>query len=223
MWDLIAATFVLLGLSCLAFLAGLRLAAEATPSAISTSSRTSGPFSWRRFLAQLLYAVLLATLLLYVFRYHGTWQMARLVPFSGAIILTNWIPPAGAFLAASVLRQRAAPLWRRAGLAILILFVSFYSLLVGLLLPGPTATPSLRRQASPMAQSADPAEFVRSVLRRNSASGSRNRRNRTGNGAALPDELSRLSGVGIVSRIETQDRRHTLGRRGGNLFGRKPA
>ncbi len=128
MWDLITAALLLLGLSCLAFLAGLRLAAEATPREVSDTERVCASFSLRRFLTQSLYAVILAALLLYVFRYHGTWQMARLVPFSGAIILTNWIPPAGAFLAASVLRQQATPPWRRAGLAILILLVSFYSL-----------------------------------------------------------------------------------------------
>ena len=128
MWDLIAAALLMLGLSFLSFLAGLRLAAQAAFPANSNTERTDGGLLWRQLLALGLYGVILAGLLLYVFRYHGTWQMARVVPLSGAIILTNWIPPAGAFFAASVLRQRAAPAWRRAGLAILILLVSFYSL-----------------------------------------------------------------------------------------------
>ena len=128
MCDLITAALLVLGMSCLAFLAGLRLAAETTPRETSNTERAHASRSLRRLGTQMLYAMILAALLLYVFRYHGTWQMARLVPFSGAIILTNWIPPAGAFFAASVLRQQAAPLWRRTGLAILIILVSFYSL-----------------------------------------------------------------------------------------------
>lgn len=69
----------------------------------------------------------LAALLLFVFRFHGTLQMARVVSFSGAIILANWIPIGGAYFAGVMVRERSSPWWRRGILAGLILLVSAYS------------------------------------------------------------------------------------------------
>ncbi len=68
-----------------------------------------------------------AALLWFALRYHGTWQMARLLPVSSAIVLGNWIPIGGAFFAGLTLGEAAIPAWRRRGWAALILMASCYS------------------------------------------------------------------------------------------------
>jgi len=110
MGDLILATAALMGLSLTALVAGLHV---------------SRRWPERRIIA--LAVVVLAALLLFVFRYHGTWQIARVLPFSGAIVLGNWIPVGGAFFAGITLGQKNSPGWRRCGLTILILLASGYS------------------------------------------------------------------------------------------------
>ncbi len=110
MGDLLLATVALTGLSLVALVAGMRI-----------SSR------WPERKTAALTGVVLAALLLFVFRYHGTWQIARVLPFSGAIVLGNWIPLGGAFLAGITLGQRNSARWRRSGLASLILLASGYS------------------------------------------------------------------------------------------------
>jgi hypothetical protein len=110
MWDLGIAAVVLIVLSSATLLAGFRTARR-------RSER--GTF----FLG----VVVLTALLVFTFRFHGTWQIARLIPYSGAIILGNWIPLGGAFLAGITLGQNKSTRWRRCFLAGLILFVSGYS------------------------------------------------------------------------------------------------
>ncbi len=112
MWDLIIGVVILTGLSFYAFLAGLRVA------------------RWRSQRGTLaICAIVLAALLLFVSRFHGTWQMARLISFSNAVVLANWIPVGGAFFAGVTWAQKNSPRWRRAILAGLILLVSVYSVL----------------------------------------------------------------------------------------------
>ncbi len=110
MADLLLAMVALTGLSLTGLAAGLRVSTR-----------------WSERRTSILAVVALTALLLFVFRYHGTWQIARVLPFSGAIVLGNWIPVGGAFLAGITLGQRNLPLWRRRGLASLILLASAYS------------------------------------------------------------------------------------------------
>ncbi len=137
MWDLAIAAFVLATLSSATLLAGWLVA---------------GRWSWQSMAG--LTAVVLASLLVFVFRFHGTWQMARVVPFSGALILGNWIPIGGAFLAGVMLRQPNSPPWRRGMLAGMILLVSAYSVVCcfqgGLPIdpPGPALSWTHQSQAS---------------------------------------------------------------------------
>jgi peptidase C39-like protein len=108
--DLVLATAALIGLSLAAMLLGLH---------------ASRRWPERRTVA--LTVVALAALLLFVSRYHGTWQIARVLPFSGAIVLGNWIPLGGSLFAGITLGQKNSPQWRRCGLASLILIASGYS------------------------------------------------------------------------------------------------
>jgi hypothetical protein len=110
MQDLALATAVLAALSAIAFLVGLRV-----------SSR------WTKGRLIALCILALAALLVFVCRYHGTWQVARVLPISGAIVLGNWIPVGGAFFAGVMLAQKTSPPWRRCSLASLILLASGYS------------------------------------------------------------------------------------------------
>lgn len=110
MQDLVFATAALAILSALAFLVGLHV-----------SSR------WSKGRVVAISILALAALLVFVCRYHGTWQVARVLPVSGVIVLGNWIPVGGAFFAGIVLAQQASPLWRRCSLASLILLASGYS------------------------------------------------------------------------------------------------
>ncbi len=112
MWDLAIAAAALTALSAAALLAGRYVAAR-----------------WSRRATCGLSTVVLAALLVFVFRFHGTLHMARLVPFSGAVVLTNWIPLGGAFFAGVTLGQKNSPRWRRRFLASLVLLVSIYSVL----------------------------------------------------------------------------------------------
>jgi len=63
---------------------------------------------------------------------HGTLLMARLLPFSGVIVLGNWIPLAAAFLAGIVGGQEVIPLWRRLTFTALMLFSAWYTNLYSL-------------------------------------------------------------------------------------------
>ena len=110
MQDLALATVALATLSALAFLVGLHV-----------SSR------WSKGRVLAISILALAALLVFVCRYHGTWQVARILPVSGVIVLGNWIPVGGAFFAGVILAQQASPLWRRCSLASLILLASGYS------------------------------------------------------------------------------------------------
>ena len=110
-WDLVIASFVLAALSTAALWAGWRVARQ---------------WSWAGTLG--LNAIVLTSLLVFVFRLHGTWHMARVVPFSGAVILANWIPIGGAYFAGVTLGQAKSPLWRRGSLAGLIGLLSVYSI-----------------------------------------------------------------------------------------------
>jgi peptidase C39-like protein len=110
MQDLALATAALAALSAIAFLVGLRM-----------SSR------WTKGRLIALCVLALAALLVFVCRYHGTWQIARVLPISGVIVLGNWIPVGGAFFAGVMLGQKTSPPWRRCSLASLILLASGYS------------------------------------------------------------------------------------------------
>ena len=110
MSDLVIAAFSLTLLSAVAFCGGWAVAAR-SPWQITLG--VSG--------------TVLGALLLFLFRFHGTWQMARVVPFSGAIILANWIPIGGAYFAGVMQGQSSSPGWRRGILSGLILLVSAYS------------------------------------------------------------------------------------------------
>lgn len=100
----------LAALSLIAFVAGVYI-----------SSR------WRKEYVIASGSVVLAALLLFVWKYHGTWQMARILPISGAIVLGNWIPVGGAFFGGMILGEPETPQWRRCSLASLILLASGYS------------------------------------------------------------------------------------------------
>ncbi len=110
MCDILLGLLVLFGLSLFALLAGLR----------STNHGSD-------FRTAAIAIVAFVALLLFVAQYHGTWQMARLLPFSCVVVLGNWIPLGGAFLAGIVLGRRKVPQWRRFALASLLLLVSGYS------------------------------------------------------------------------------------------------
>lgn len=110
MQDLVLATAALATLAALAFLLGLHV-----------SSR------WPKGRVVAVCMLVLAALLVFVCRYHGTWQVARVLPISGVIVLGNWIPLGGAFFAGVMLGQKTSPPWRRCSLASLILLASGYS------------------------------------------------------------------------------------------------
>ena len=110
MSDLVLAYVVLLGLTLLALMTGFR-----------------GSRRWSRVSLNGAAVLAVAGLLLFAFCYHGTWQIARLLPYSNAIVLGNWIPIGGGFLAGLALGQETIPVRRRRGLAILILALSVYS------------------------------------------------------------------------------------------------
>jgi len=136
-WDLVVAALVLTALSSVTFVAGWRVV-----------HRWDG----RRTFA--LSAIVLGALLVFISQFHGTWRIARVVPFSGAIILGNWIPIAGAFFAGVMLGLQDSPPWRRGCLAALILLVSLYSVVCCFLGelptdPPPTASARWSRQSQP--------------------------------------------------------------------------
>jgi len=135
MQDLVVAAVALMVLSSAALLAGRRVA-------VRWSSRDTF----------VLGAVVLTALLVFVSRFYGTWQMARLLPFSGVIILGNWIPVGGAFLAGITLGQSNSPRWRSGFLAGLVLLVSVYSVLCCLQGHLPTG-PGYRQSADSSEQS----------------------------------------------------------------------
>ncbi len=110
MRDLVLASLGLATVSLVALIGGVRLACVATRSRVNAVATVG-----------------VALLLWYVLRYHGTWQMARLLPFSSAIVLGNWIPIGGAFFAGLTLGESAIPGWRRLGWAALILIACVYS------------------------------------------------------------------------------------------------
>lgn len=110
MGDLVLAILGLTMASLAALVGGVRLACAATRRWVNAVATVG-----------------VALLLWYVLRYHGTWQMARLLPFSSAIVLGNWIPIGGAFFAGLTLGESAIPAWRRRGWAALILTACVYS------------------------------------------------------------------------------------------------
>lgn len=79
MKDLAPAYVVLLGLTLVALVAGFRVSRR-----------------WSRGGLNVATLLAVAGLLLFAFRYHGTWQMARLLPYSSVIVIGNWIPIGGA-------------------------------------------------------------------------------------------------------------------------------
>lgn len=82
---------------------------------------------WQKKYAAASATIVLAAFLLFAWKYHGTWQVARVLPFSGVIVLGNLIPVGGAFFAGMILEQQETPRWRRCSLASLILLASGYS------------------------------------------------------------------------------------------------
>jgi len=108
--DLCLALVILVLASACLFLLGVRLSRSGTEKR-----------------AQVFGALTLMLLLVYAFRFHGTLRMAQLLPVSNALILANWLPPGGAFLAGIVIGLRQPPLWRRVGLALIMVFVTSYS------------------------------------------------------------------------------------------------
>ncbi len=110
MADLLVAAVVMMGLSLVVLIMAERVSRH-----------------WPEDRTVALAGTVLAALLLFVFRYHGTWRMARLLPLSSVIVFGNWIPLGGAFLAGVTLGQRKLPRWRRLGIASLILLLSCYS------------------------------------------------------------------------------------------------
>lgn len=81
----------------------------------------------------------LAGLLAFAFLLYGHLTMVKLIPWSGVIVLANWLPPGAAFLAGIVARQQAIPLWRRRYLAMLILATAWYTVAYDLIGPSPRA------------------------------------------------------------------------------------
>ena len=96
---------------------------------------------------------------------HGRLVLAQLVPWSGAIVLTNWITPGACFLVGIVLAERSAPVWRRAAIGGLLGGLGWSTVAAPLLAPAAEAgAPAYRYgvcvQTSPASCSAAAAAIL---------------------------------------------------------------
>ena len=129
MGDLIAGTLILLAVSAGLFFGGLAVARRC-PAACSAAVGAAG-------------AVFIVVFGLGV---HGTLLVAQVVPFSGALVLGNWIPPAAALLAGVLVGRRGLPRWRRGLFALLLLAAAWYTVACNFLRLPPPARDRWARQ-----------------------------------------------------------------------------
>lgn len=59
--------------------------------------------------------------------WHGQLGLAHWMPYSNAIVLTNWLPLGAAMLSALVASQAAIPVWRRITIGVLVTTISWYT------------------------------------------------------------------------------------------------
>jgi hypothetical protein len=110
MWDIVAGTLIVAAVSLLLFLCGFAIARRGSKAADA----------WLALAA-------VAFILWFALAVHGTLRMASLLPFSAAIVLGNWIPPAAAFLAGIIGGQEAIPLWRRLAFSTMMVSSAWYT------------------------------------------------------------------------------------------------
>ena len=85
-------------------------------------------------------AATIAWLAVFVLCLHGRLALARLLPFSGAIVLGNWIPIGAGLLAGVVLGKGDVPRRRRVALFLVLVVTGVFSLFRPLLRTTPPAT-----------------------------------------------------------------------------------
>jgi len=110
-WDIYLGIGLGLSVSAALFAAGLRL------------SRSCG--AGLRALTGLAAAASLAAFVVFL---HGKLVLARLIPFSNAIVLANWLAYGGALLSGLAWGVREQPLWRRALAGSALLLVALHAL-----------------------------------------------------------------------------------------------
>ena len=122
MWDLVVGIVILLAASAGLFVGGMKLARRCH----------------RRYSVC---AAVLALVFLLVFGLliHGKLLVAKIVPFSGAIVVGNWIPLGAAVLCGIIAGQGAVPRWRRVALAAGLAGLAWYTVLCNFLREPPAA------------------------------------------------------------------------------------
>lgn len=110
MWDIVAGALIVVAVSVLLFLCGFAIARRGSKAADAWLALAAVTFIFWFALAV-----------------HGTLRMASLLPFSAAIVLGNWIPPAAAFLAGLIGGQEAVPLWRRLAFTTMMVSSAWYT------------------------------------------------------------------------------------------------
>jgi hypothetical protein len=68
----------------------------------------------------------------------GRLTLSRLIPWSNAILLANLVPWGGGFMSGLVAGQTTIPLWRRAGVTVMLLTLSWYTLVRDLVSENPS-------------------------------------------------------------------------------------
>jgi len=83
--------------------------------------------------------VVIVLIVLFGLLLHGDVLLARILPFSGVIVLGNWFPVGTAALAGLVVGQATIPVWRRSLAAFLLLVMACYAVAYPLIRQKPTA------------------------------------------------------------------------------------
>jgi RNA polymerase sigma-70 factor (subfamily 1) len=123
-WDLILGVTVLVLLSGVLFRCGWIVAHRA-------AAWLAGAIAVATFAGTVAFATTL----------HGQLSLARMLPFSNAIVLGNWIPLGAALLMGIVARQRTVPRWRRLAVSGMLAALAWYTVGYDLLARGPKPRP----------------------------------------------------------------------------------
>ena len=122
MWDLVAGILILVVLSAGLFWGG----------AVAARRRSAIP-------ATCLALTAAAFIVSFGLGIHGKLLVARIVPFSNALVLGNWIPLAAALLSGILVGRRALPPWRRGLFAVVLLAAAWYTVLCNFIRTPPPA------------------------------------------------------------------------------------
>ncbi|MDP6107117.1 MAG: hypothetical protein QGI33_01635 [Candidatus Brocadiia bacterium] len=106
-WDIVVGMVVMAFLAVCLFVVGAR-ASRSCPRWVSGAVALSA----------------VASLVLFEQFVHGELFLARILPFSNVIVLSNWLPLGGALLAGLIWGQARLPMWRRAIGALALALVS---------------------------------------------------------------------------------------------------